>query len=253
MPKENHLPLDPAVKDRTIFISGLSYETTEETLNESFQSYGEIEKVNLPKYQDSQNNMGYCHVTFQTAESAQKALEMSGKVIDNRYLEIEMSRGAKSHTNDQVNIDAITSKTVFVKNLPYDCDEDEVGDFFAKCGDILEVRLVYNPVQKHFKGFGYVDFKDVSGAKMACEMSGKMLRGRPVKVDSEVKRAKQSYKPKIETNGNEKYNQGVINKKISKDSRDLKHRTVKDKVKNYNSGGNNKKDSFEGGYNGGFD
>ena len=46
----------------------------------------------------------------------------------------------------------VDSKTVFVKNLPYSTNEDEVGDFFAKAGEVKSVRLVYNSVKKHFKG-----------------------------------------------------------------------------------------------------
>jgi RNA recognition motif-containing protein len=43
--------------------------------------------------------------------------------------------------------------TIFVKNLPYDCTEDEVGDFFAKFGKIENVRFAIHPVLKHFKGY----------------------------------------------------------------------------------------------------
>lgn len=211
MPKEVQQNKDDETKDRTIFLSGLSYETTEETLHEYFDVYGEIEKLNLPKYQDSQNNIGYCHITFTDSESAKNALEMNGKVVDNRYLEIEMARGARSFAT-QEDVDSIVSRTVFVKNLPYECAEDEVGDFFSSCGEILEVRLVYHPVQKYFKGFGYIDFKNVSGAKNAVAMSGKMYRGRPLRIDSETRKPKNSYKHKLDTEGgNERYNKDKIN------------------------------------------
>ncbi len=42
--------------------------------------------------------------------------------------------------------------TIFIKNLPYDLTEDELGDKFKPCGDIRSIRFVYNPVQNHFKG-----------------------------------------------------------------------------------------------------
>ena len=61
-----------------------------------FSNLKDNRKLNLPKYQDSQNNIGYCHITFTDSESAKSALEMNGKVVDNRYLEIEMARGARS-------------------------------------------------------------------------------------------------------------------------------------------------------------
>jgi RNA recognition motif-containing protein len=81
-----------------------------------------------------------------------------------------------------------------------------VGDLFNECGDILEVRLVYNSVQGHFKGFGYVDFKTVNGARNALGMNGKMFKGRPLRIDSESKRPRGGFKNKMETTGNATYN-----------------------------------------------
>jgi RNA recognition motif-containing protein len=43
-------------------------------------------------------------------------------------------------------------KTVFIRNLPYDITENEIGNKFRGCGDIKGIRLVYNPVHNHFKG-----------------------------------------------------------------------------------------------------
>ena len=48
--------------------------------------------------------------------------------------------------------------TIFVKNLPFDANADEIGDFFKDCGKIRDVRLVYNSVNRNFKGFAYIEF-----------------------------------------------------------------------------------------------
>lgn len=47
--------------------------------------------------------------------------------------------------------DEIT-RTIFIKNLPYELTEDELGDAFRHCGEIENVRMIYNSVHKHFKG-----------------------------------------------------------------------------------------------------
>ena len=39
-------------------------------------------------------------------------------------------------------------RTIFVKNLPYDVMEDEVGDRFRWCGVINGVRFAYNSATK---------------------------------------------------------------------------------------------------------
>ena len=35
-------------------------------------------------------------------------------------------------------------KTIFVKNLPYDFKEDDIGDRFRKFGEIKSIRLATN-------------------------------------------------------------------------------------------------------------
>ena len=117
---------------------------------------------------------------------------------------------------------ADATNTVFIKNLPYDITEDEVGDLFRHCGAIDNVRLVYHPFHKHFKGynfldenclfneinrFGYVDFKVAEASKVALKLNGKDVKGRKLVVDLDYKAPKQGYRYNTEEKGNQKYNQ----------------------------------------------
>jgi RNA recognition motif-containing protein len=86
------------------------------------------------------------------------------------------------------------SKTIFVKNLPYDTTEQEVNDYFLRCGAIQGVRLVYNSLHNHFKGFGYVDFKNSSAVKEAVKLDGKIFKGRALTVDIETSKPKEGFK-----------------------------------------------------------
>lgn len=52
-------------------------------------------RVNLPRYQDSSKNIGYCHVIFANRTGAQEALKRDGEFLDRRYLKIELARGSK--------------------------------------------------------------------------------------------------------------------------------------------------------------
>ena len=37
---------------------------------------------------------------------------------------------------------------IIVKNLPYDCTEDQLGDHFSDCGKIINVRFIKNSKTK---------------------------------------------------------------------------------------------------------
>lgn len=71
--------------------------------------------------------------------------------------------------------------------MSYDATEDKLGEFFeSKCGKVLNVRFVYHPVLKHFKGFGYVDFNDQTSVFKALSLNGTSYLGRNLKIVSEI-------------------------------------------------------------------
>ena len=84
--------------------------------------------------------------------------------------------------------------------------EDQFGDFFATCGEISNVRMVYNNQSNHFKGFGYVDFESSDSVKKALELSGERLSGRRIFVDVDGGRPRFGFKLNMNKEGNEKYN-----------------------------------------------
>jgi RNA recognition motif-containing protein len=70
-------------------------------------------------------------------------------------------------------------KTLFVKGLPYDFKEDDIGDRFRKFGEIKAIRLAYNWQTKQSKGFAYIQFETPDCAKKALlAMNGKDVKGR---------------------------------------------------------------------------
>ena len=48
---------------------------------------------------------------------------------------------------------------VFVGNLPFAIEENDVWKHFAKCGEIQDVRIVRDSATGIGKGFGYVNFQ----------------------------------------------------------------------------------------------
>jgi RNA recognition motif-containing protein len=153
MPKTYNEP-EAQEGNNVLFVNGLSYETTEADIRAFFKERIDLEPkhINLPKYQDSARNIGYCHVTVENGDEAKQVLSLNREYLGGRYLKIDYGKGSRT-VQQNVDKSKVTSKTVFVKNLPYQTNEDEVGEFFQeKCGEVHNVRLVYNSVHKHFKG-----------------------------------------------------------------------------------------------------
>ena len=177
-----------------IFIKGLQYEVTEEHLKNIFGKYGEIIKIKLPKYQNTNKNMGHCHIYFNNEKSAIKSLELNKKKIGKRYMEISLSNPITNHMKEKGAIDPndvpLDCKTAFVKNLNYNITQQEVEEQFKPCGEINSIRFMYDKQANKFKGFCYIDFKEHKGLLKALKLNGSFFGKRRIKVDYEQGRPK---------------------------------------------------------------
>lgn len=62
------------------------------------------------------------------------------------------------------NIETDYKTTVFIGNLPYDIDEEELREYLSnRCGEIEYVRLIRDKLTYKGKGIGYVKFVKKEG------------------------------------------------------------------------------------------
>lgn len=205
--------------NKTIFISGIPYECTEEEIRTIFEESGKIEEIKIPKYQDSGKNRGYGHITFKKVDSVKSALEKNGVVVRNRYLTVEISKG-ENIPSRKVDFEEIPDgcSTIIVKNLDYSITEKEIGDKFKPCGNIHSIRLVYHSKLGHFKGFAYIDFENTESVRIALNLNGKELKGRKMLVDYEETKPKKGFK--FRSNEPSRFNKEykeILNKKRKKE------------------------------------
>ncbi|CAK7327914.1 unnamed protein product [Dovyalis caffra] len=69
-------------KKTKLFVSGLSFRTTEESLVNAFQNFGQLVDVNLVMDKIAKRPRGFAFLRYETEEEAQKAIEgMHGKMV----------------------------------------------------------------------------------------------------------------------------------------------------------------------------
>ena len=197
-----------------ILIGGLAYETTEAELKNIFSKYGEIVRIYLPKYKNTQKNLGHCYIYYTKEESAIKSLELNNHRIRNRYLEISLSNMRNNNFKGNERLDPndipLDCTTAFVKNLPYHVTEKDVDEKFKACGEINQIRFMREPLTNKFKGFCYIDFKEHKGLLKALKLNGCFFEGRKLYVDYEQGKPKRLYRG-YEESRNEDYS--LLNKK----------------------------------------
>ena len=97
----------------------------------------------LVRYQDSGRSRGYAHILLDDPKYVEQALAKNGQYIGDRYVRVQQANGQKSSiffeiklivvdvptTNKNVTLPA-NCNSVFLKNLPYECTEEEIQEVF---------------------------------------------------------------------------------------------------------------------------
>ena len=78
---------------KKLYVGGLSYDTTEGTLKETFSGAGTVESATVIMDRMSGRSKGFGFVEMATDEEAQKAIEMfNGKELDGRNITVNEAR-----------------------------------------------------------------------------------------------------------------------------------------------------------------
>jgi len=75
-----------------LFVGSLPWSINESSLKELFSQYGEITEAIVITDRDTGRSKGFGFVTFANEESAQKALEMSGKEVEGRSIVVNVAK-----------------------------------------------------------------------------------------------------------------------------------------------------------------
>ena len=76
-----------------LFVGNLSFDTTENDLQDAFAAFGTVTEANLMMDRTTNRPRGFGFVTMSSADEAQKAIEaLNGKELDGRALTVNVAR-----------------------------------------------------------------------------------------------------------------------------------------------------------------
>ncbi len=70
---------------------------------------------------------------------------------------------------------------LFVGNLPFDVNKDEIRDFFSEVCHLGEITFINDPTTRRFRGFAFVDAGAATGEAIKL-LNGSKLRGRSIAI-----------------------------------------------------------------------
>ncbi|XP_075809571.1 RNA-binding protein 28 isoform X2 [Microtus pennsylvanicus] len=118
-------------------------------------------------------------------------LESGSSAEEQEDEDVPVSKKKKRKLPSDVN----EGKTVFIRNLSFDSEEEDLGEVLQQFGDLKYVRIVLHPDTEHSKGCAFAQFmsqeaaqKCLAAASPEAEGGGLKLDGRLLKIDLAVTR-----------------------------------------------------------------
>nr|XP_010906042.3 UBP1-associated protein 2A [Elaeis guineensis] len=175
---------------RKIFVHGLGWDATTETLASVFCQYGEIEECRVVVDRNTGRSKGYGFVLFRTRAAARKALKEPQKRIGHRMTSCQLASfgppGAQGPAPDS------TGRKIFVSGIADHINPERLRAFFTRFGEIEEGPLGYDRNTGRLRGFAIFVYKSPDSCKKALEEPKKFFEG----CELHCQRAVEGLKPK---------------------------------------------------------
>ncbi|XP_060581684.1 DAZ-associated protein 1-like isoform X3 [Ruditapes philippinarum] len=188
-----------------LFVGGLSWDTSKDSLLEYFSQYGEVIDCVVMKNPETGKSRGFGFVTYRDTSCVDTVLSVPAHIVDGRQVdpkacnpkgtnrgggggagggqmggEHRMNRGPRGGGGGPQG-----DRKIFLGGLPNGVDEEAIRNFFGQYGKVLDVTVMYDAQKQRSRGFGFLTFESDDAVNQVCREHFVNFNGKKV----ECKRA----------------------------------------------------------------
>ncbi|KAI4164852.1 MAG: hypothetical protein LQ342_001485 [Letrouitia transgressa] len=154
-----------------MFIGGLNWETTDQSLKDYFSQFGEVQECTVMRDGATGRSRGFGFLTFRDPKTVNvvmvKEHYLDGKIIDPKRA---IPRDEQERTSK-----------IFVGGVSQDATEADFKEYFMQYGRVVDATLMMDKDTGRPRGFGFVTF-DSESAVDATLQGDLMILGKPIEV-----------------------------------------------------------------------
>ncbi|XP_068160989.1 heterogeneous nuclear ribonucleoprotein A1b [Antennarius striatus] len=142
---------------RKLFIGGLSFETTDESLRAHFERWGSLTDCVVMRDPGTKRSRGFGFVTYSSVQEVNDAMSARPHKVDGRVVEPKRAVSREDSSRPGAHV---TVKKIFVGGIKEDTEESHLRDYFIKFGNIETIEIMSDRNTGKKRGFGFVTFDD---------------------------------------------------------------------------------------------
>ncbi|KAH6762348.1 RNA-binding family protein [Perilla frutescens var. hirtella] len=187
--------------DVKLFVGNLPFNVDSAGLAQLLEQAGGVEQVEVIYDKATGRSRGFGFVVMSTVKDAEAAVKLfNGYELEGRALRVnsgpappkrdtssfrEGPRGGRERSSFG------NTNRVYVGNLSWGVDNDDLESLFSKHGNVKEARVVYDRENGRSRGFGFVTYSSPEEVNSAIEkLDGKDLDGRSIRVSPAEERSR---------------------------------------------------------------
>ncbi|KAF7209876.1 heterogeneous nuclear ribonucleoprotein A1 [Nothobranchius furzeri] len=142
---------------RKLFIGGLSFETTDESLRAHFEQWGSLTDCVVMRDPNSKRSRGFGFVTYSSVQEVDASMSARPHKVDGRVVEPKRAVSREDSNRPGAHI---TVKKIFVGGIKEDTEESHLRDYFQQFGKIEVIDIMTDRNTGKKRGFAFVSFDD---------------------------------------------------------------------------------------------
>lgn len=204
-------PPNIVASSQTLWMGDLEGFMDESYLNNIFTTVGlrsSVKSIKIIKDKGTNSSSGYGFIEFTSHETAQSVLDTyNGTPIPGTKKNFVFkwgAYGAGGKPQTLSNWKNVQKVSVFVGDLDQSVTDKQLLEFFSeKYPSVYFARIIYDPVTKYSKSYGFVEFSNANEAQKAiAETTGMILAGRMIRVSNANTKTEQQAQITAHTDAN---------------------------------------------------